>query len=83
MNERGVSTWYTSSHPPSEASGSFYTYRLSRYAGFAVLPYIFNDDKGSPVVVELFFILLLDVYSSSSGLQLIDGAQALAYILPH
>ena len=45
---------------------------LSRYAGFPVLLYIFNDDKGSPVVVELFFILLFDVYSSSSGLQLID-----------
>ena len=58
-------------------------FRLSRYAGFAVLLYIFNDDKGSPVVVELFFILLLDVYSSSSGLQLIDWAQALAYILPY
>ena len=56
---------------------------LSRYAGFAVLLYIFNDDKGSPVVVELFFILLLDVYSSSSGLQLIDWAEALAYILLH
>ena len=48
---------------------------LSRYAGLAVLLYIFNDDKGSPVVVELFFILLLDVYSSSSGLQLIDWAE--------
>ena len=56
---------------------------MSRYAGFAVLLYIFNDDKGSPVVVELFFVLLLDVYSSSSGLQLIDWAQALAYILPY
>ena len=56
---------------------------MSRYAGFVVLLYIFNDDKGSPVVVELFFILLLDVYSSSSGSQLIDWAEALAYILLH
>ena len=56
---------------------------MSQYAGFAVLLYIFNDDKGSPVIVELFFILLLDVYSSSSGLQLIDWAEALAYILLH
>ena len=56
---------------------------VSRYAGFVVLLDIFNDDKGSPAVVELFFILFLDVYSSSSGLQLIDWTQALAYILPH
>ena len=59
------------------------TWFVSRYAGFAVLLYIFNDDKGSPVIVELFFILLLDVYSSSSGSQLIDWAEALAYILLH
>ena len=66
-----------------QAAAKSATDNVSRYAGFAVFLYIFNDDKGSPVVVELFFILLLDVYSSSSGSQLIDWAQALAYILSH
>ena len=36
---------------------------MSRYAGFAVLLYIFNDDKGSPVIVELslFYFLMCTV----------------------
>ena len=37
--------------------------------------------KASPVVVELLFIPLLDVYSIPSRLQLIDWAEALAFIL--
>ena len=36
-----------------------------------------NGEKGSSVIVELLFILLLNVYSNSSGLQLIDLAEAL------
>ena len=37
--------------------------------------------KASPVVVELLFIPLLDVYSIPSRSQLIDWAEALAFIL--
>ena len=40
---------------------------------------VFNDDKVSSVVVELLSILPLDVYSNSSGLQLNDWEDALAY----
>ena len=37
--------------------------------------------KASPVVVELLFIPLLDVYNIPSRSQLIDWAEALAFIL--
>ena len=39
--------------------------------------------KASPVVVELLFIPLLDVYGIPSRSQLIDWAEALAFILLH
>ena len=39
--------------------------------------------KASPVVVELLFIPLLDVYSIPSRSQLIDWAEALSFILLH
>ena len=36
--------------------------------------------KASPVVVELLFITLFDVYSIPSRSQLIDSAEALAFV---